>query len=322
MQSVIRSIFVLCLLGIFTVAYAQLPPKVIADKYLVQAEQLLEKQDYEAALNILDKIIALQKEHNLTLPDEFHFQYAQATFFKYGQVPVPADSIRVALELVSKYLSAEMEGESYKEALALLLKIEEKLEESEELEFSPDRTCDRKGLNSSCWMVLANHPECYVWNPYLEQEQTMTWTGACSGGMAQGEGTLSGNYRWNQWYIVIFEATGHLQNGRRQGQWVYREQKVEEVNSQLDPSGWQVSEGPYVLDVKHGQWVTRTRSWVRKETYANGVLHGPGAFHWLVGKKGVSEGSYVNGSRHGRWVFRDSDGTVVRETTYVNGKEQ
>ena len=230
MQRIIRSIFVLCLLGIFTVAYAQLPPKVIADKYLVQAEQLLEKQDYEAALNILDKIIALQKEHNLTLPDEFHFQYAQATYFKYEQVPVPADSIRVALELVSKYLSAETEGESYKEALALLLKIEEKLEESEKLEFSPDRTCARKGY-SSCWMVLANHPECYVRNPLLKREQTMTWTGTCSDGMAQGEGTLSGNYRWNQWYIVIFEATGHLQNVQEsRHKWVYREPIAKEVN--------------------------------------------------------------------------------------------
>ena len=174
MQRTIRSIFVLFLLGIFTVVSAQLPPKVIADKYLMQAEQLLEKQDYEAALNLVEKIIALQKEHNitlsdnlyfkdavaqllekkdymtslnimdrfialqkehnLTLSDEFHFQYAQATFFKYEQVPVPADSIKVALELVSKYLSAETEGEFYREALALLLKIEEKLEE---LEFSP-----------------------------------------------------------------------------------------------------------------------------------------------------------------------------------------
>ena len=73
MQSVIRSIFVLFLLGFFTAASAQLPPKVIADKYLIQAEQLIEKKDYIAALNMVEKIIALQNEHNLTLPDEFHF---------------------------------------------------------------------------------------------------------------------------------------------------------------------------------------------------------------------------------------------------------
>ena len=79
------------------------------------------------------------------MPDEFHLQYAQVTFFKYEQVPVPADSIRIALELVSKYLSAETEGEFYREALALLLKIEEKLEE---FEFSLDRTCAGKPVES------------------------------------------------------------------------------------------------------------------------------------------------------------------------------
>ena len=115
--------FISALLCLFVVASAQLPPKVIADKYLIQAEQLLEKQDYEVALNMVEKIIALQKEHSLILPDEFHFQSAQVTFFKYKLLPVPADSIKVALELVSKYLSAETEGESYKEALVLLSRL-------------------------------------------------------------------------------------------------------------------------------------------------------------------------------------------------------
>ena len=223
--------------ALFAVASAQLPPKVVADKYLIQAEQLLEKQDYEAALNrveksialqkehnltlsdnlyfkdavaqllekkdyitalnIMDRFIALQKEHSLTLPDEFHFQYAQVIFFKYEKIPVPADSIRIALELVSKYLSAETEGEFYREALALLLEIEEKFGE---LEFSPDRTyagkVDSAGWEhrTSCWLALTNHPECYVWKSYLRPDETMAWTGVCSGSMAQGEGTLTGNY--------------------------------------------------------------------------------------------------------------------------------
>ena len=391
MQSMIRSIFVLCLLGFFTVTSAQLPPKVIADKYLIQSEQLLEKQDYEAALNmvekilalqkehnltlsdnlyfkdavaqllekqdyeaalnIIDKFIVLQKEHNLTLPDEFHFQYAQATVFKYEQIPVTADSIKVALELVSKYLSAETEGEFYKEALALLLKIEEQLEE---FEFSPDKTCAEKPVGSGCWMALANHPECYIWKPYsnpytstLSLREPLTWTGACSSGIAEGEGTLTWNYRWNSTYTIIFEATGHFQNGRKQGQWVYRKQgvNVKEGNSQPDSLGWKVSEGPYVNGKKHGQWVERAwnssrglregpyvngkkhgqwvwrlpGTWVDKETYANDVLHGPKVVRWHDGT--VQEGSFVNGERHGRWVERAPDGRVIHKT-YVNGEEQ
>ena len=380
MQKKLTTFFFPVLLGLFAVASAQLPPKVIADKYLVQAEQLLEKKDYEAALNmvekilalqkernltlsdnlyfkdavaqllekkdyitalnIMDRFIALQKEHSLTLPDEFHFQYAQATFFKYEQVPVPADSIRVALELVSKYLSAETEGESYKEALALLLKIEEKLEE---LEFSPERTCVGKPVGSSCWMALTNQPECYVWNPDLGKDETWIWTGACSDGLAEGEGTLTYNYPFFSDTTIIFEETGHLQNGRKHGQWVEREQRTEEGNSQPDPLEWLVSEGSYVLGIKHGQWIERDwrgdwmhegsyvngkkhgqwvteGPWVVKNTYANGVYHGSHFTRWSDGS--TQEGSFVNGKMHGRWVWRNPDGTARNEATYVNGEEQ
>ena len=374
--------------ALFAVASAQLPPKVIADKYLMQAEQLLEKQDYEAALNLVEKILALQKEHNLTLSDnlyfknavaqllekkdyitalnimdrfialqkehsltlsdEFHFQYAQATFFKYELLPVPADSIRIALELVSKYLSTETEGEFYREALALLLKIEEKLEE---LEFSLDRTCAGKPVESSCWMALTNQPECYVWKSYFmvnATTETLTWTGACSDGLAEGEGTLTYNYPLFSDTTIIFEETGHLQNGRKHGEWVERGQRTEEGNNQPDPSGWRVSEGSYVLGIKHGQWVERSwrHDWVskgsyvngkkhgqwvsrtpwrgseqvKKITYANGVYHGPRIMRWSDGS--TEEGSFVNGKMHGRWVNRNPDGTVVRESIYVNGERQ
>ena len=318
MQSIIKGILFPVLLGLFAVASAQLPPKVIADKYLVQAEQLLEKQDYEAALNMVEKSIALQKEHNLTLsdnlyfkdavaqllekkdyitalnimdrfialqkehslilPDEFHFQYAQATFFKYELLPVPADSIRVALELVSKYLSAETEGESYKEALVLLLKIEEKLAE---FEFSPERTCVGKPVGSSCWMALANQPECYIWNSDFRKDETVTWSGACSDGLAEGEGTLitTGYSSYNTEYTA--EEIGHFQNGRKYGQWVVR-----------------LSAGR-----------------VMKETYMNGILHGPYSFKWP--KEGVmEEGSYANGKKHGQWVKRRSNGSVTEIKLY------
>ncbi len=114
MREVFRSFFIVALLGSFTIASAQLPPEVIADKYLVQAEQLLKKKDYVAALNIMDKIIALQKEHNITLLDEFHFKYAQIAF-SVGSFQV------VALDAVSKYLSAGRRGEFY---IALMARLD------------------------------------------------------------------------------------------------------------------------------------------------------------------------------------------------------
>lgn len=158
MWEVIKSCFIVVLLGFFTVASAQLPPKVIADKYRIQLEQRLEKGKYKAALNMLEKImvlqkkhsltlshefyfketieqlleekryitllnimekvIVLQKEHSLTLPDEFHFQYAQVAF--------STGLFQAAVDAVKKYLATAGEkGTFYKEALGLLNKAEQ-----------------------------------------------------------------------------------------------------------------------------------------------------------------------------------------------------
>ena len=103
--------------SLLAVASAQLPPEIMVDKYLIEAEQLHTIKDYVGAFNAIDKALALQKKHSLILPDEFHF--------KYAQVALSADSTRIALESVTRYLSATgKEGEFYKEALALLIKAE------------------------------------------------------------------------------------------------------------------------------------------------------------------------------------------------------
>ena len=325
MREILRSFFVVVLLRSFTLASAQLPPEVIADKYLVQAEQLLEKRDYIAALNMMDKSLALQKEHGLTLLDEFHFKYAQIAF--------SIGSMQAALDAVSKYLSAGRGGEYYKEALALLIEIEEELEE---LKITPETTCGEKSVGSSCWTALKNQPECYVWNSDLEKDETVTWSGECSDSLAHGGGTLIWNYT-KDWggtdTQVQQEGTGYLRNGKHHGDWVYR-----------DDRGW-VSEGPYVNGMQHGHWIRRY-----SERYAYSVEEGPyvdGKRHgnWVVraqdGRKGGGsyvdgkmhgqwvdpypsgqwEGSYVDGKRHGHWVWRRLDGTTETET-YVNGHRQ
>ena len=102
MQKLLRSFFIVVLLGFFTVASAQLPPKIMADKHLIHAEQLYAAKDYAEAFNVMEKIIALQQEYNLTLPDEFHFKYACAA--------LAADSTRIALESVNEYLKEHVCG--------------------------------------------------------------------------------------------------------------------------------------------------------------------------------------------------------------------
>ena len=125
MRRVISSFVVAVLLGGFTGATAQLPPGIMADAYLLQAEQLIAEQDYGGALDALNEIVALQREHNFTLPDVFHF--------KYAQVALGAGSSEEALESVTKYLAtAGRDGEFYREALELMNKAQAEIEEQKE----------------------------------------------------------------------------------------------------------------------------------------------------------------------------------------------
>ena len=56
----------------------QLPPEILVDRHLLRAERLLGAGDPAAALEAMNEILALQEEHDLLLPDDFDFQYAQA----------------------------------------------------------------------------------------------------------------------------------------------------------------------------------------------------------------------------------------------------
>ena len=77
MLGVIAKVWVTLCLGYITVFAAQLPPEMLVDKYLLQAKMLSEEKNHKDALEAMDRIVALQKEHDLTLPEEFPFHYAQ-----------------------------------------------------------------------------------------------------------------------------------------------------------------------------------------------------------------------------------------------------
>ena len=119
MRALIGSVLVAVLLACVTVPATQLPPEIMADRYLVQAERLMKEKDYKAALEAMEKIVALQKEHDLKLPDEFHF--------KYAQIAMSAGLIEAAIDAVSRYLvAAGRTGKFYREALELLDQAEKK----------------------------------------------------------------------------------------------------------------------------------------------------------------------------------------------------
>ena len=280
-------------MGCVTATAAQLPPEIQVDRYLLRAERLLEAKDPEGALKLIGKIVALQKEHGLTLPNEFHF--------KHAKVAMSAGSVQDALDAVNTYLlEAGREGKFYREALELLEEVEEF-----QVWFDAELTCPGKSRGSECWMEVTDQSGCYVWNSSLAPDATVTWTGECAGGRAKGEGTLK--WIWDEGKKSS-ESTGSLEDGKMHGQWVLR-----------DADG-DVGEGPYVEGKRHGEWVLRFRSGeVQTGSFIEGKKHG--RWVWRGPSGAVWRGPFVNGSRHGEWIERNADGTS-RQGPYVEGKKQ
>ena len=122
MRTVILDSLILLLLGALP-AVAQLPPEILADSYLLRAEQAIEEGDPTRARAEIDKTLELVKEHDLDLPEEFHFRYAKAA----AAVGLPEQ----ALEAVVKYLTlAGREGRHYEEALELMNQAQDAIEGS------------------------------------------------------------------------------------------------------------------------------------------------------------------------------------------------
>ena len=95
-RGVIGRVFWGVWLGCFMVAAAQLPPEILMDKYLLRAGRLMEAKYPKGALVMMNKIVALQKEHGLTLPNGFHFRYAK--------VAMASGSVQDAIDAVNTYL--------------------------------------------------------------------------------------------------------------------------------------------------------------------------------------------------------------------------
>ena len=125
MRTVFLSVLIPLLLLGAPPAVAQLPPEIQADFHLLRAEQAIGESDTARAMVEFDKIVLLQKEHELDLPDEFHFRYAQ--------VASAADLPEQAHEAVVKYLTvAGREGRHYEEALQLMNQVHGAIEASKE----------------------------------------------------------------------------------------------------------------------------------------------------------------------------------------------
>ena len=275
----------------------QLPPHIQADLYLMQAEEKIEKQDFAAAKAALDRILDLQKEHGLAIPEAFYFRYAE--------VSERVGLYKEAVESVTRYLTmAGRDGEHYKAALELLNATKAEM-------FSAERTCADKPKGSECWMELTSHPACYVWNGYLNPGKTVTWTGECAGGLAQGTGTL----KW-VWQSDPKSRDGSLSPSRAEPKCAGQPKGAACWMELANQPGCYVWNDYLAAD--------ETATWPGE--CSGGLAQGTGTLTWVWGRskkhKREDTGRLQDGKQQGQWIFlRNADGsTSTRERFYVDGK--
>ena len=238
-------------LSFFAAAAAQLPPEILVERYLLRAGRLMESKDPKGALEVMSKIVSLQKEHGLRLPGGFHF--------KHARVALSAGSIGEAIKAANGYLvQVGREGKFYREALELL----QEAERMEQLQswFGAEKMCVSQPKGTSCWMEVTGKPDCHVWNHNLQPDEIVTWSGKCAEGRADGEGTTRWVYDGGKKTLV---ATGRLMDGKVHGQWVLHW-----------PDG-KVEQGSYVDWKRRGRWVIRKANGeVKHLTFENGERSG------------------------------------------------
>ena len=74
--------------------------------------------------------------------------------------------------------------------------------------------CTDQAEDAACWMELANEAGCYIWNPNPQKDESVTWTGECTEGLAHGEGSLT--WVWGE-DKQVSTSTGRLQDGKMHG---------------------------------------------------------------------------------------------------------
>ncbi len=165
--------------------------------------------------------------------------------------------------------------------------------------------CPRGSSAYPCWMELANPPGCYMW-VQRHTNPTVTWSGECSNGYAQGRGSARYTYRPGaQPYRPDHTAQGLLIDGKRYGRWVTR------FDSGLS------MEGPYFDGREHGYW-TRRRS--RGGEHEGLMQHGKERGDWMEWAENgtIARGPWYNDDEgplrltmpHGYWIYWLPDGTT------------
>ncbi len=109
----------------------------------------------------------------------------------------------------------------------------------------PAEMCAGKPSSGECWQEIPGQPGCYIWNPGPEPPSSVTWSGGCKEGLAQGKGTARWTWddeSWETWET----GTGEMVNGKPDGHWVLR-----------TSTNARVYAGSFVDGKQVGTWIIR-----------------------------------------------------------------
>ena len=133
-----------------------------------------------------------------------------------------------------------------------------------------------------CWMEIANHPGCYLWNPFPVDNETVGWSGQCSDGFAHGSGEVT----WYENGEVSQTVSGRKRRGKSEGFTVIR-----------DADGSR-SEGAFLDDSPHGVWTYFDQD--GQEMFTIGYLVSGG--EPASGSLSVSDAARDNGAHYDTWI--------------------
>jgi hypothetical protein len=133
---------------------------------------------------------------------------------------------------------------------------------------------------------------CRVWNPSPQPNETISWTGGCSNGIAQGRGVL----QWLKDGKPNERYEGEYRDGKQNGRGVY---------TSADGSR---CECEYRDDKKDGRGVLTDKNGRYEGEFRDDRHDGRGVMTWRDGSR--YEGEFRDGKANGTGTYRDTDGQL------------
>ena len=156
----------------------------------------------------------------------------------------------------------------------------------------------------ACWIEVENQPGCFLWNGAPQTDETVTWSGSCSGGLPDGHGTE--RWRFDDGWS---SNTGRYVDGKMNGVWSFKSANGTE------------GKGPYVDGKKNGVWSIKQADGTEgKGPYVDGKKNGVWVATFVFeGKRAVETSTYVDNEQNGEWKFI-VDGECISRATMVYGE--